>query len=80
MTDTTYFNLEDRYRRDAVFKTIVDQMMALITHYKIAPYEIRDAAAFASILFARRTIEPIFIHSRFPDMFRSTGEANDTDD
>jgi hypothetical protein len=63
----SFMDLRDRSMRDPQFKAIVDQMYALMIQSHIAPYELRDAAYMAGIMFAQRHFEPRAIMSRFPE-------------
>ena len=52
---------KDRYQNDSRFKHLVDIMYDLIVRYKFTPSEMRNAAAFASILHEERTIQRITV-------------------
>lgn len=67
MKPTSFRDLQDRYYNDATFHSLVDMMYAHMVSSQIAPYEMRDAAYFASIKFAHLNLEPRAIQRRFPD-------------
>ena len=76
ITDTTTFrDLRDRLMNEPQFRTIVDQMYAMMVHHKVTPYELRDAAYMACIKFANLNYEPRAIFSRFPEDYQEIMQA-----
>ena len=51
----------DRYKTDALFRTLVDTMYCYIDHATFTPTEIREAAMLAHILYEERQIRPMLI-------------------
>lgn len=49
--ETTYWDVRDRYMRDAEFHAVVDMMMAFMTTHKYTASEMRDAAFMAAVQF-----------------------------
>ena len=56
--------VEDRYRRDPMFKTVCDQLEYLIREAKMTPTEVREAAILATIHYENYTVRPFFIPVR----------------
>lgn len=46
--------VEERYKRDPVFKTVVDRLAAWIEGYEITPTEAREAAVLACTIVEMR--------------------------
>ena len=53
----------DRYRDDAAFRTMVDQLRACIDRAEFTPSEIREAAMLAQILYEETRLRPMMIEA-----------------
>ena len=51
-------SVEDRYKTDAAFHSLVDYMVSMIERCRFTPTEIREAAMLAAIISDRRNIRP----------------------
>jgi hypothetical protein len=51
---------EARYRRDPLFKQLVDTIYVAIVECKYTPTEVREAAVLASIIYERRHCASVF--------------------
>lgn len=56
-----YYNIEDRYKHDATFNRVVDQMRALLGMYHITPSELREAVILAATMHESENIRPLYI-------------------
>ena len=54
-------NIENRYRHDGTFNSVVDQLRALLGTCNITPSELREAAILAATMHEAENIRPLFI-------------------
>jgi len=52
-------SIENRYRNDNTFRTIVDQMRALLGVYHITPSELREASMLAASMHEVENVRPL---------------------
>lgn len=57
-------SVEDRYRRDPQFHTVVDMLEHLIRSANMTPTEVREAAILATIHYENYTVRPFWIPVR----------------
>lgn len=53
-------DLKERYREDAQFKSMVDMLCAFMLQNKVQPYEVRDAAFIAEIMYREQVSIPLY--------------------
>jgi hypothetical protein len=58
------YELKRRYMDDPLFNRLVQQMMALMETVNVRPYEVRDAAFLAELIYREKHIEPLIIAAR----------------
>lgn len=71
----TIEDLKDRYRRDVQFHQMVDQLYHFMAQQKVQPYEVRDAAFIAELIYRERHITPIMMdvdNIRYRDILEKT--------
>lgn len=67
MFKTTFHDLRDRYHRDAKFKATVDLLVNFMQENKWTPYEMRDCADMASLVFSEIHQKQMWYSDRFPE-------------
>lgn len=60
-------DVQARYRRDAVFKGVVDMLHAALHQYEFTPTEMREAVVLACTLHAYRCHPGIIVHRFDPE-------------
>ncbi len=60
-------DLKDRYQRDAQFHALVDQLYNFMATTRVQPYEVRDAAFVAELIYREKHITPLVMDA---DAFR----------
>lgn len=71
----TIADLKDRYRNDSHFRAIVTQLTAFMTQQKVQPYEVRDAAFIAEMLYREMHVTPMIMAAdefRYRDIHEKT--------
>lgn len=68
-------DLKERYRRDAQFHAMVDHIYHFMAQQKVQPYEVRDAAFIAEMIYRERHITPMLMDIdsiRYRDILEKT--------
>lgn len=55
--------LRDRYRNDWHFKAMTDQLLAFMVQQKVQPYEVRDAAFIAEMIYREMHVTPMIMEA-----------------
>jgi len=53
-------DLKERYRQDAQFKAMADMLCAYMLQNKVQPYEVRDAAFIAELMYREKVAVPLW--------------------
>jgi hypothetical protein len=62
--------IENRYKNDNVFRTVVDQMSALLSMYLVTPSELREASILAATMHEAQRIRPLlYTKPYFPQSY-----------
>ena len=56
-------DLRHRYHEDAQFKALVDNFVAVMRQQQIQPYEVRDAAFIAELIYRESISYPLYMDS-----------------
>ncbi len=75
-------SIEDRYKYDATFNRVVDQMRQLLRMYHITPSELREASILAATMHMNENIVPLFLYPGlndsipYPSLFGGASASN----
>lgn len=61
MNDLTPRQVRDRYVEDISFNKLVQYMLIFMEENKIQPYEVKDAAFMAELLYRERNLRPVHV-------------------
>lgn len=68
-------DLKERYREDSQFRAMVDMLEAFMYQNKVQPYEVRDAAFLAELIYRERVFYrgfPLFTPDPIPSCAATT--------
>jgi len=60
MNDPVYV-LRDRYLNDPNFHAMADQLLNFMVHQRVQPYEVRDAAFIAELMYRERYVDSLIM-------------------
>lgn len=60
MNDPVYV-LRDRYRNNDSFRAMTDQLLSFMVQQRVQPYEVRDAAFIAELMYRERYVDSLIM-------------------